>query len=163
MQYSEGSVGRVFAIRLEHGERMPEALERFAAEQGVSCGLAIMVGGVEAGSQVVVGPEDGAALPVSPVIRAIAGVHEAAAVGTLFPDETGKPVLHMHAALGREGETTTGCIRAGIVTWQVLEILLVEIVGLDAIRVHDPKTGFSLLHCSPQGENPCPPRSPSSS
>ncbi len=147
MQWSEGQVGRAFAIRLEHGERMPEALERFAETQGVQCGLAIMVGGVEDGSRVVVGPEEGGALPPAPMVRAISGVHEAAALGTLFPDEAGKPVLHMHAALGREDGTTTGCIRAGIVTWHVLEIILIEVTGLDAIRVHDARTGFSLLEC----------------
>jgi len=137
----------VFAIRLEHGERMPEALEGFAAEKGVQCGLAIMVGGVEDGSRVVVGPEEGSVIPPVPIIRAISGVHEVAALGTLFPDEADKPVLHMHAALGREGGTTTGCLRAGIVTWHVLEIILIEVTGLDAIRVHDAQTGFSLLEC----------------
>jgi len=147
MQCSEGSVGRVFAIRLEHGEPMPASLERLAAEKGVRCGLAIMVGGADEGSRFVVGPEDGTTLPPVPMVNALAGVHEVAAVGTLFPDETGAPVLHMHAAFGRGDETLSGCIREGIVTWHVLEVVLIEVVGLSAARVRDPETGFGLLQC----------------
>jgi len=147
MQCSEGRVGRVFAIRLEHGEPMPESLERLAEERGVQCGLAIMVGGVDDGSRLVVGPHDGAATPVVPMIGVLSGVHEIAAVGALFPDETGRPVLHMHAACGRRDQTTSGCIREGIVAWQVLEIILLELVGLSASRVPDEATGFRLLQC----------------
>lgn len=151
MQFSEGQLGRVFALRLEHGEPMPETLERFLAEQGVTCAAAIMVGGAEEGSRFVVGPEDGRAAPPAPMVAALAGVHEAAAVGTVFPDETGKPVLHMHAAFGRGDQTRSGCIRAGIVTWQILEIIVIEITGLDAARVQDPETGFALLQCGREG------------
>jgi predicted DNA-binding protein with PD1-like motif len=147
MQFSEGRVGRVFAIRLEHGESMPGSLEDFAAAHGVQAGLAVMVGGVEDASRFVVGPEEGAAMPPVPMVTALAGVHEVAAVGTLFPDESGKPVLHMHAAFGRGEETRAGCIRAGIVAWHILEIMLIEVTGLDAVRVQDAATGFGLLEC----------------
>jgi uncharacterized protein len=147
MQYSEGSLGRVFAIRLEHGEPMPGALEDFATQHNVQAGLAIMVGGVQDASRFVVGPEEGAAMPPVPMVTALIGVHETAAVGTLFPDESGAPVLHMHAAFGRGEETRAGCIRAGIVAWHILEIVLIEVTGLEATRVHDAATGFGLLQC----------------
>lgn len=145
MQYAEGTLGRVFALRLEHGDPMPQTLEEFAREQGVTSGLAIMVGGADDGSRLVVGPEDGQALPAVPMVTTLAGVHEIACVGTLFPDETGQPVLHMHAACGRETHTTTGCIRAGIKTWHILEIILLELNGLDLARLPDALTGFRLL------------------
>ncbi len=157
MQYSEGRIGRVFALRLEHTEPMPETLETFAAEKGVYSGLVIMVGGVDKGSRLVVGPEDGEALPAVPMVATLAGAHELAGVGTLFPaepetpGEPGKPVLHMHAACGREDSTITGCIREGISTWQILEVILIEITGLDAARVSDPITGFELLQCQTAG------------
>lgn len=147
MQYTEGQLGRVFAIRLEHGDPMPGSLESFAQEHDVQCGVAVMVGGAEGGSRFVVGPADGAALPPVPMVTALRGVHEAAAVGTLFPNEQGQPVLHMHAAFGRGEEVRSGCIRAGIVTWHVLEIVLIEILGLKATRVFDEATRFGLLQC----------------
>ena len=95
MEYSQGKVGRAFAIRLEHGEPMPESLERFCEEMGVQCGVAVMVGGADAGSRFVVGPEDGETMPPVPMVNVLDAVHEAAAVGTLFPDEAGRPVLHI--------------------------------------------------------------------
>jgi predicted DNA-binding protein with PD1-like motif len=147
MQYSEGTVGRVFAIRLEHGDPMPQSLEDLAREQGVQSGLAIMVGGADEGSKFVVGPEDGETLPPAPMVSVLRGVHEAAAVGTLFPDETGQPMLHMHATFGRGDGAVSGCIREGIVTWHILEIILVEITGLDVARMPDEATGFGLLQC----------------
>lgn len=149
MQYTEGAVGRVFALRLEHGEQMPQVLEQFAADQGVCCGMAIMVGGADDGSRLVVGPEDGAALPVVPMVAALCGTHELAAVGTLFPDEQGRPVLHMHAACGRGESTTSGCIRTGIHTWRILEVILIELTGMEAARRPDAETGFSMLQCGP--------------
>jgi predicted DNA-binding protein with PD1-like motif len=151
MQYSEGRVGRVFAVRLEHGDPMPQSLERLAEEEGVRCGLAVMVGGADEGSRFVVGPEDGTTRPPVPMVSTLSGVHEVAAVGTLFPDETGKPVLHMHAAFGRGDGTVSGCIREGITAWEVLEIVLIEVGGLDATRVSDARTGFKLLRCG--GDN----------
>lgn len=147
MQYTEGALGRVFAIRLEQGERMPDVLEQFAADHDIRCAFATMVGGVDEGSRLVVGPEDGKARPVNPMVAQVPGVCEVAAVGLIFPDETGKPMLHMHAACGREGSTTTGCIRAGVITWQVLELLVIEITGLTAARLPDAATGFRLLQC----------------
>ena len=149
MQFTEGALGRVFAILLEQGERMPDVLEAFAAEHGIASAFALMVGGVDADSRLVVGPQDGAARPVNPMIATVPGVCEAAAVGLIFPDETGRPMLHMHAACGREQQTVTGCIRAGVITWQVLELLVVELTGLSATRIPDAATGFRLLQCEP--------------
>ncbi len=147
MQFTQGSLGRVFLIRLSHGERMPDVLEAFAVAHAISSGLVVMVGGVDDGSRIVVGPEDGTVLPPTPTVISLTGVHEVSALGILAPDESGAPTLHMHAAFGRGEEARAGCIRAGIVTWHVLEVLLVEVTGLSAARLPDPATGFTLLRC----------------
>lgn len=147
MKASEGRLGRVFVIRLEDGDRMPEALEQYAEEQGVSVGMAIMVGGV-GGGQVVVGPRVSDEMPPDPMLLPIDGAHEVAGVGVLAPGEDGKPVLHMHAALGRSGKTVTGCIRPGVDTWLVGEVILYEITGTAAARLRDDATHFSLLEPS---------------
>jgi len=150
MQFSEGNIGRIFALRLEDGEPMPQTLEDFLVVQGLTHGLAFMVGGADDGSQLVVGPEDGRALPVNPMVTALIGAHEVLGVGTIFPNEAGRPVLHMHGACGRERGTITGCIRAGIKTWHILEIIVLEITGLSAARLPDAATGFHLLQCNNQ-------------
>jgi len=79
------------------------------------------------------------------MMQILAGSQEIAAVGTLFPDESGRPVLHMHAAVGREGKSTVGCTRAGVKVWLVGEAVVMEILGTGGMRRKDPHTGFQLL------------------
>jgi predicted DNA-binding protein with PD1-like motif len=71
--------------------------------------------------------------------------HEVTGTGTIFPDENQNPILHMHIACGRRSSTITGCVRNGVKIWNVMEIMLIELVGTQAKRVVDSKTGFKLL------------------
>jgi len=104
-----------------------------------------MVGGADRGSRITVGPVDGDALPIEPIFHTLAGVNELTGVGTIFPDEKGRPSLHSHVSLGREGAAVTGCVRAGVVVWTILEVVLIEIDECSARRVKDQSTGFDLL------------------
>lgn len=144
MKVCEGRIGRVFVIRLEDGDVTPDCIEQFAAEQGIAVGQAILIGGIGKG-QVVVGPRDGVTMPPDPMYCAITDPHEVTGVGVLAPDEDGKPVLHMHAALGRSEKTITGCLRPGVTTWLVGECILYEILGAAATRIKDSASGFTLL------------------
>jgi len=145
MKYSEARQGRIFILRLEDGEIVHQTIETFAKEKGITAAALIAVGGVDQGSTLVVGPEDGRAIPVTPMQRVLNNVHEIAGVGTLFPDEDGLPMLRMHMACGREENTTTGCIRSGVATWQILEIIIFEMLDTSAIRRLEPDLGFKLL------------------
>ena len=144
MKYSEGSVGRMFVVRLEDKDKLPEALEKFAKENSLLRGMCIFVGGIR-GGKIVVGPKDGEATPVIPLTFTLQGVHEISAVGTIFPDSHGQPRVHMHAALGREGKARVGCIRTGIEVWKIGEIIVLEIIDNAAQRKEDSKTGFTML------------------
>ncbi len=144
MKVAEGRIGRVFVLRLEDGDRLPECLERFAAEKGVKQAFCSLIGGIGSG-QIVVGPEDGSVMPPKAMLAKIIGEHEVAAVGTLFPDESGTPKLHMHGAFGRKDETLLGCIRPGIDVWTIGELVVMEFEGLPLERRRDPATGFELL------------------
>jgi len=144
MKASEGHIGRVFVIRLEHGDVVPECIERFAAENDVSVGHVVLVGGI-GGGQVVVGPRHSDERPPDPVLLPVDSAHEVLGVGVLAPGEDGKPVLHIHASLGRFGQTMTGCLRPGVTTWLVGEVILYEILGAKAVRIKDKESGFALL------------------
>jgi predicted DNA-binding protein with PD1-like motif len=144
MKAVEGSLGRVFVLRLEDGDLIPDCIERFAEEKRITGGFCALLGGIGDG-KIVAGPEDGSARPVEPIIHRITDVHEAAAVGMIFPDEDGIPRLHMHAALGRAGRTSTGCTRTGLTVWQIVEAVIIEITGTGLERKLDPVTGFSML------------------
>ena len=145
MRYSEGFVGRVFVLRLEDGDLLNDTLEQFAAERGVERGLAFYLGGSADGSRVVVGPDVAHEDGIVALVHTLAGPQEVLAVGTIFPDEQGKPSVHMHAASGREGAATVGCTRAGLRTWLVGEVVLLEISGSTAHRKTDTASGFELL------------------
>jgi predicted DNA-binding protein with PD1-like motif len=75
----------------------------------------------------------------------IDGAHEVVGVGVLAPGEDGKPTLHIHAALGRAGQTMAGCLRHGVTTWLVGEVILYEILGTEVVRIQDKQSGFELL------------------
>jgi predicted DNA-binding protein with PD1-like motif len=144
MKAGEGKIGRVFIIRLEDGDMLPNCLEKFAEKKDIKNGFVLLVGGI-GGGQIVVGPRLSDEMPPDPMLLPIDGAHEVAAVGVLAPGEDGRVVLHMHGALGRSGQTKTGCLRPGVSTWLVGEAILYEIIGANAKRIKDKKSGFSLL------------------
>ncbi len=146
MKYSQAKPGRIFVLRLEDGDIVHETVERFAVEKGISAAALIAVGGADEGSLLIVGPENGRVSPVCPMQYVLDGVHEIAGVGTLFPAaEGGRPVLHLHLAAGRNDTSATGCVREGVRTWHVIEIILWELTGTLAVRRRDAATGFALL------------------
>jgi len=145
MKHSQAQLGRVFVIRLEDGEVIHEQIEAFARKQNIQAASLIVVGGADAGSKLVVGPEHGRSQGVVPMEHVLKDVHEIAGAGTLFPNEKGDPVLHMHIAAGRADAAVTGCVRRGVKTWHVLEVILLELTGTSAARRHDHAIGFELL------------------
>ncbi len=151
MRASQGRLGRVFVLRLEDGDVIPDCIERFASERGIGEAFCALLGGI-GGGRLVVGPEDRDAEPVIPMVQAFNNVHEAVAFGTIFPGETGAPTLHMHAALGREDRVLAGCVRKGIEVWKVAEVIILEIQGTRMRRRVDPRTGFEVLSADPPNE-----------
>ena len=145
MKWGEAALGRALVVRLEDGDVVHEAIEQAASAAGVTRAAVLLLGGADTGSRVVVGPEDGRAPAVVPLERVLRDVHEMAGVGTLFPDDAGRPVLHLHAAFGRGARVTAGCVRLGVRTWLVGEAVLIELAGTGAARRRDPATGLELL------------------
>ena len=145
MKYSQAEQGRIFVVRLEDGDVIHEEIEKFAHQESITAAGLIILGGVDQGSKLIVGPEQGRKKTIVPLEHILDNVYEVAGTGTIFPDEKGKPVLHMHIACGRKSSTVTGCIRRGVKTWHVLEVILFELVDTKAIRALDSATGFKLL------------------
>jgi predicted DNA-binding protein with PD1-like motif len=144
MKATEGKLGRVFVVRLEDGDKIPASIERFAEEKKITAGQVILIGGI-GGGQVVSGPRYSDKMPPDPMLLPVDGAHEVVGVGILVPGEDGKPMLHIHASLGRAGKTLTGCLRPGVDTWLVGEAIIYEITGVKARRAKDKKSGFELL------------------
>ena len=145
MKYASASLGRALIVRLEDGDVVHECIEAAARAEGIVRAAVILLGGAGDGSRLVVGPEDARTVPIVPMERFLHGVHEMVGAGTLFPDESGRPVLHLHAAFGRDDRVTAGCIRAGVTTWIVAEAVVIELLDNEAVRRLDAATGFELL------------------
>ncbi len=145
MKFSECKPGRIFIICLENGDIVHEEIEKFARDQSIAAASLIIIGGADKGSKLIVGPERENEIPVSPMEYILENVHEIAGTGTLFPDQKGNPVLHLHMACGRKSSTKTGCIRRGVRVWHIMEVILFELLESKGKRMFDPETGFALL------------------
>jgi predicted DNA-binding protein with PD1-like motif len=145
VKFSECKPGRIFTICLENGDIVHQEIEQFARDQSIEAASLIIIGGADKGSTLIVGPERGNELPVSPLEYVLENVHDITGAGTLFPDQQGNPVLHMHMACGRNSSTRTGCIRRGVKVWHTMEVILFELLESKGKRMFDSETGFTLL------------------
>ncbi len=148
MQFTEAKLGRIFILRLNDKDHLPNVLEGFAEKKKIQGAVCFLVGGAKQDSHVVVGPKENEAMPPEPVVTLLSGVSEVAGVGTIFVNEEGKPKLHMHAAFGRGEKTVTGCVRMGVDVWHIGEVVILEMTNATAKRAVDKKTGFEFLEVS---------------
>lgn len=142
MEYSIGQTGRVIAARLFEGEELYESIEQIATKEQIRCAAVLITGGFRK-AEVVVGPKQEEP-KIEPDFCTFTGPGEAFGVGTIYCDDAG-PKLHLHAAIGRGGQNLVGCPRGGAKTFLILEVTIVEIVGIEAGRKLDPATGWNLL------------------
>jgi predicted DNA-binding protein with PD1-like motif len=149
MKYSEARQGRVFVLRLENGDIIHKTIEKFAVEQSIEAATLLAVGGIDIGSKIIVGPKDGCAVEIEPMLHVIEDAHEVTGTGTLFLDDEGKPSLHMHIACGRGASTETGCVRPGVLVWHILEVVLTELVDCKARRIPSSVFGNKLKLLEP--------------
>jgi len=144
MKFNQAEIKRVFIVKLEDNDALPDIIEKFAFEHKINSGLCIMVGGIKKG-KIIAGPENPDASPITTMPQEIEGVSEILGVGTIFPDENNIPKLHMHAAAGRKKNTLVGCIREGISVWKIVEFIIIELSGSKAVRKKDRDAGFFVL------------------
>ncbi len=145
MKYTQAKLGRSFVMKLDDHDTLPDVIEQFAVKQNILTGFCLFLGGARSRSRIVVGPERENQLPPTPITLQLQAAHETIGWGAIIPDQDGKPKLHAHAAFGHGEQTKTGCIRPGIHTWKVMELIVQELIDCDAKRLLDAETGFSLL------------------
>ena len=145
MKVTEGRIGRVFILRLEDGDIVPDSIEKFVQDNGIEVGHVTLLGGIKKGN-IVVGPRNMEELPPVKMTYPINDAYEIVASGLIAPDEKKKPGLHIHGVLGRAGKSICGCLREGVETWLVGEAIIYEIIGANVKRILDDKSGFVLLN-----------------
>ena len=142
MQYSEGNLGRVFVLRMDHGEDLIASLQKFLREKKIESCMALFMGALVDG-RAVTGPEVPVIPPV-PHYESFESAWEVFGMATVYPSREG-PMLHIHSGLGRGTRTIVGCIREKAEVYLIVEVVLLEFSGLKAERVWDEKTGLNLL------------------
>ncbi len=142
MKYRVGRAGRVIVARLEDKDDIIESITAIAKKEGIRSAVFNLIGGIKSGN-IVVGPEE-EALPPIPVWRDIRESTEVVGVGTIFWQEN-EPKLHLHGSFGRRDTVKVGCLRGASETFLVLEVIIIEIEGIDATRELDQESGLVLL------------------
>jgi predicted DNA-binding protein with PD1-like motif len=142
MRYRTARIGRVIVARFDDGEDVLEGLSAIVKNEGMRAAVFYLVGGMRE-ARIVVGPEKDEIAP-SPVWRELGGSHEAVGFGTIFY-EGDQPKIHFHGAFGKRDSVKVGCMREKSKTFLVLEAVIFELSGIDAVREFDPVSGLVLL------------------
>lgn len=142
MQITEAKLKRIFVVRLEDGERLPDAVEKLANDKKIRSAFVLLIGGARDG-KLVVGPGKGGKKQKI-LTQSFRQGHEILGIGTIFVGMHG-PELHLHTAVGRGKNVLVGCGRTGLRVNFIIEAVIIELGGLDAKRALDPATGFHLL------------------
>jgi predicted DNA-binding protein with PD1-like motif len=144
MEYRQGTVGRVFYVRFDHGENLLDELNGLAEKENIRCGWFQLFGGLN-GVDVVTGPML-PVMPPEPVWEKLENCRETLGVGSIFFDnksKKSKPLIHLHASMGHHGETLTGCVRKRAEVYLVIEAVVYELQGMDISRPWFEKGGFN--------------------
>lgn len=145
MKSIEGTLGRVFVLRLEQDDVLPKCIEDFAAEKQIRLAQVVFIGGIYQGN-LVTGPRRTADPRPDPIVLPVNEAHDAFAAGVIAPAEDGTPSLHFHGALGRSGQTIAGCFQSGVSVWLVGEAVIYEILSPSiAKRVVDKTAKLTLF------------------
>lgn len=142
MKYRQGSFGRVFVLKFEDRDDIINEMKKLAAKEKIRVGTIMLLGGMRSAG-IVSGPKE-AVIPPDPLWLNFNDGREVLGIGTLFwKDE--EPIIHIHGAFGREKESFTGCIRKDSSVYLVIEAVITEILGVEAHKAVDEKTGLVML------------------
>jgi predicted DNA-binding protein with PD1-like motif len=142
MQYTKGSIRRVYLVKFEPGEELIFKLKELAVKEKIRSASLIFLGALKDGS-LVTGPKK-AVIPPNPNKLSFKDGWEVLGLGTIFSNKSG-PQLHLHVSMGKKRKVLTGCIRDNSKIFIVLEAVIFELAGIKATKELDPETGINLL------------------
>ena len=142
MKYQVGKVGRVVVAKFEDKEDVLANLGAIVKKEGISAAAFYLVGGMREG-KIVVGPEKDV-IPPTPVWKNLGESHEVVGFGTIFY-QNNEPKVHFHGAFGKKDMVKVGCLREDSSTFLILEAVIMELSGINAVRDIDPALGLAVL------------------
>nr|QNO47168.1 hypothetical protein FLPJBPEJ_00012 [Methanosarcinales archaeon ANME-2c ERB4] len=142
MDYTAGSIGRVFVARIDHDEDLLAELVKLARSEEIEQAFFMLIGAVK-NMQIVTGPKEDT-VPPDPMWHSIAGACEILGIGNILR-KNGNPSIHLHAALGKGNDVTVGCLRDSVDTYLTTEAVIFEISGTAGERVYDDMYGIARM------------------
>jgi len=142
MQYTKGTIGRVFLVKFEDGDVLIDKLGDLAGKEKIRAATLIFLGALRKGS-LVTGPKK-PVIPPEPNKVSFKDGWEVMGIGTIFTNKTG-PQIHIHSSMGKKQKVLTGCVRGKSKVFLVVEAIILELKGVKASKDIDPKTGLNLL------------------
>ncbi|MCL7476505.1 MAG: DUF296 domain-containing protein [ANME-2 cluster archaeon] len=142
MDYTQGTMGRVFVARMDQEEDLLSELEDLALNENIRSAFFFIIGAT-GGAKVVTGPKQ-KSLPPEVTSKQFDDAKEILGVGNIFW-ENGKPKVHLHASAASNNEIIMGCFREFTEVFMVMEVVILEIEGIMSERLHDQTIGFSPI------------------
>lgn len=142
MEYRVGQIGRVFTVRMDHGEDLLESLKTLVDAENIQAATFVLLGAIESGN-LVAGPKKNER-PPNKMWTGFEDAHEIVGIGNLFR-ENGAPMIHLHAGLGRAGDGKIGCVRKENQIFMVIEAFVFELTGFEAERVWNDIEGYAPI------------------
>lgn len=140
MEYVKGRIGRVFTVRVDHGDDLILELLKLAELEKIESAVFMLLGALRKG-QLVAGPKENRR-PPEPIWSGFSDAHEILGIGDIF-QEDGKPKIHLHAGTARADNIQLGCLRGESEVFMVVEVFIFELEGISASRVMDIEQGFA--------------------
>jgi len=142
MQYTKGSIGRVFLVKFEDDDVLIEKLAQLVKKEKVKTASMVFIGALKKGT-LITGPKK-PVVPPQPNRVMFKDGWEVMGIATVFTNKKG-PQIHIHGAMGKKSKALTGCVRELSKVFLVMEAVIFELKGVKATKDIDPKTGLNLL------------------
>lgn len=142
MQYTQGTIGRVFLLKFENNDVVIDRLSDFVRKEKIRAATMIFIGALRKG-ELVTGPKK-PVIPPTPNKKSFKDGWEVMGLGTIFTNALG-PQIHIHTSMGKKDKVLTGCLRGKSKVFLVIEAVVLELKGVKAGKAIDPKTGLNLL------------------
>ncbi len=108
MEYTKGSLGRVFLLKFEDDDVLIDNLSGFIREERVKAACMVFIGALKKGD-LVTGPKK-PVIPPQPNKVNFKDGWEVMGIGTIFTNAKG-PQIHIHSSMGKKQKVLTGCVR----------------------------------------------------
>lgn len=142
MEYTQGSIGRIFLLKFTNGDDLHHELRLLARKERIHCAVLFFIGALKCG-HLVTGPKK-PEVPPEPNWVSFKDGWETLGLGTIFKGAKDAKI-HIHVSMGKKDKMLTGCLRKKSEVFLVMEAVLFELKGVKAAKDIDLATGLELL------------------